>query len=60
VPKKGISIPGLSTPFGRVILLLATRYFLGLPPWLPDRLRRVILPGAFFTRVLAAGGKRVG
>jgi hypothetical protein len=55
-----ISIPGLSTPFGLVILLLATRYFLGLPPWLPDRLRRVVLPGAFFTRMLAASGKLVG
>ncbi len=55
-----ISIPGLSTPFGLVILLLATRYFLGLPPWLPSRLRRVVLPGAFFTRMLAASGKLVG
>lgn len=55
-----ISIPGLSTPFGLVILLLATRYFLGLPPWLPGRLRRVVLPGAFFPRVLAASGKLVG
>jgi hypothetical protein len=55
-----ISIPGLSTPFGLVILLLATRYFLGLPPWLPDRLRRVVLPSAFFTRLLAASGKLVG
>jgi hypothetical protein len=55
-----ISIPGLSTPFGLVILLLATRYFLGLPPWLPDRLRRVVLPRAFFTRMLAASGKLVG
>lgn len=55
-----ISIPGLSTPFGLVILLLATRFFLGLPPWLPGRLRRVIFPGAFFTRMLAASGKLVG
>lgn len=55
-----ISIPGLSTPFGLVILLLATRYLLGLPPWLPERLRRVILPGAFFTKVLAASSRLVG
>jgi hypothetical protein len=55
-----ISIPGLSTPFGLVILLLATRYFLGLPPWLPGRLRRVVLPGAFFTKVLNASSKLVG
>ncbi len=55
-----ISIPGLSTPFGLVILLLATRYFLGLPPWLPGRLRRVILPESFFTKVLSASSKLVG
>lgn len=55
-----ISIPGLSTPFGLVILLLATRYFLGLPPWLPERLRRVVLPAAFFTKVLNASSRLVG
>jgi hypothetical protein len=55
-----ISIPGLSTPFGLVILLLATRFFLGLPPWLPARLRRVVLPAAFFTKVLEASSKLVG
>lgn len=55
-----ISIPGLSTPFGLVIFLLAARYFVGLPPWLPGRLRRVVLPGAFFTKVLGASSKLVG
>lgn len=55
-----ISIPGLSTPFGFIILLLATRYFFGLPPWLPGRLRRVVLPSAFFSKVLAASAKLVG
>lgn len=55
-----ISIPGLSAPFGLVILLLATRYFLGLPPWLPGRLRRVVLPESFFTKVLNASSKLVG
>jgi hypothetical protein len=55
-----ISIPGLSTPFGLVILLLASRFFLGLPPWLPGRLRRVVLPGAFFTRMLSASSKLIG
>lgn len=55
-----ISIPGLSTPFGFVILLLATRYFLGLPPWLPARLRRVVLPASFFSKVLSASAKLVG
>lgn len=55
-----ISIPGLSTPFGLVILLLASRYFLGLPPWLPQRLRRVVLPAAFFIKVLGASSRLVG
>lgn len=55
-----ISIPGLSTPFGLVILLLASRYFFGLPPWLPHRLRRVVLPAVFLTRMLAASSKLVG
>lgn len=55
-----ISVPGLSTPFGMVILLLATRAFLGLPPWLPGRLRRVVLPGAFFAGMVSASGRLVG
>ncbi len=55
-----ISIPGLSTPFGLVILLLAARYFAGLPPWLPDRLRRVVLPPTFLANMLSASAKLVG
>lgn len=55
-----VSIPGLSTPFGLVILLLAARYFAGLPPWLPGRLRRVELPPAFLANLLAASAKLVG
>jgi hypothetical protein len=55
-----VSIPGLSTPFGLVILLLATRYFFGLPPWLPQRLRRVRLPGDFFAKIIGASSKLVG
>jgi hypothetical protein len=55
-----VTIPGLSTPFGLVILLLAARYFMGLPPWLPDRLRRVYLPGDFFAKVIAGSSRLVG
>jgi hypothetical protein len=55
-----ISIPGFSTPFGLVILLLASRFFAGLPPWLPGRLRRLVLPAAFFAKLLAASSKLVG
>jgi hypothetical protein len=55
-----VTIPGLSTPFGLVILLLATRYFMGLPPWLPQRLRKVNLPSDFFAKVIAASSRLVG
>jgi hypothetical protein len=55
-----IPLPGLSTPFGVVILLLACRFFLGLPPWLPKWLRAVELPGAFMSRLLAVSSRLVG
>jgi len=55
-----ITIAGLSIPFGLVILLLAIRFSLGLPPWLPARLRAVALPQGFFAKALALGGKSVG
>lgn len=55
-----ITIPGLSTPFGLVIAFLAGRYAAGLAPWLPQRLRRVVLPPKTLARVLSAGGKVIG
>jgi hypothetical protein len=55
-----ITIPGLSTPFGFAILILALRLAAGLPPWLPRRLRAVALPPRFFAKVLHAGSKVVG
>lgn len=55
-----VTIPGLSTPFGLAILLLASRYFMGLPPWLPERLRRVHVPGNFFAKVITASSRLVG
>ena len=55
-----ITIPGMSTPFGLVILTLSLRFAAGLPPWLPRRLRGVELPPKFFARVLEAGSKIVG
>ena len=54
-----IPLPGLSTPFGAVILLLAFRFWLGLPPWLPEWLRAVELPGAFMSRLLAISSRLV-
>ena len=55
-----ISIPGLSMPFGAVIALLAARFALGLPPWLPARLLAVKLPPKFFRAVLEGASKFIG
>lgn len=55
-----ITIPGMSTPFGFVILLLSFGYALGRPPWLPARLRAVKLPPKFFAKVLEFGSRLVG
>lgn len=55
-----VAIPGLSTPFGLVILVLSFRYALGRPPWLPQRLRRVALPPKGLVRILDAGSRVIG
>jgi len=55
-----ITLPGLSTPFGLVIFLLSLRFALGLPPWLPKRLRRVTLPPKTLGKILEAGSKMIG
>ena len=55
-----ISIPGLSVPFGMVIAVLAARFALGLPPWLPRRLLAVKLPPKFFRAVLEGASKFIG
>ena len=55
-----ISIPGLSVPFGIVIAVLAARFALGLPPWLPHRLLAVKLPPKFFRAVLEGASKFIG
>lgn len=52
-----ISIPGLSVPFGIVILFIAARFALGLPPWLPARLLATQLPPRFFRAVLEGASK---
>jgi hypothetical protein len=49
-----IPLPGLSTPFGAVIALIALRLALGQHPWLPDRLLDRRLPPGFFRRLLTA------
>lgn len=55
-----ISIPGLSVPFGIVILFIATRFALGLPPWLPERLLKTQLPPRFFRAVLEGASRFIG
>lgn len=55
-----VTIPGLSTPFGLVIFLLSLRYALGLPPWLPQRLRKVTLPPKGLVKILEAGSRVIG
>jgi hypothetical protein len=55
-----ISIPGLSVPFGMVIAVLAARFALGLPPWLPARLLAVKLPPRFFRALLEGASKFIG
>lgn len=55
-----ITIPGLSVPFGLIIAVLAARFALGLPPWLPARLLKVKLPPKFFRAVLEGASKFIG
>jgi len=55
-----VSIPGLSVPFGMVILFIAARYAVGLPPWLPRRLLATQLPPRFFRAVMEGASKFIG
>jgi hypothetical protein len=49
-----IPLPGLSTPFGLVVLIIGGRLALGREPWLPDRLLRRELPPRFVGHALTA------
>jgi hypothetical protein len=49
-----IPLPGLSTPFGLVIAILALRLALGQHPWLPEKLQDKQLPPGFFGKLIAA------
>ncbi len=51
-----IPLPGLSTPFGLVVLVIGARLALGRRPWLPQALLVRRLPPRFLTRVLATAG----
>ena len=56
-----IPLPGLSTPFGLAIALIALRLSLGQRPWLSMKLQRKELPPGFFDKVfgLAAWALRL-
>lgn len=55
-----VTPPGLSTPFGLVMLLLSLRIALRQPPWLPARLMRVEVGPATLDKVLQIGLKIAG
>ncbi len=46
-----VTLPGLSTPLGFVILIIAGSFALGKEPWLPRRLLETRLPPRFFGKV---------
>src|SRR4051812_10891716 len=48
-----IPVPGLSTPFGLAIALIALRLSLGQRPWLPMKLQRRKLPAGFFQKLFS-------
>jgi hypothetical protein len=52
-----IPLPGLSTPFGLAIALIALRLSLGQRPWLSMNLQRKELPAGFISKVFALAEK---
>jgi hypothetical protein len=52
-----IPLPGLSTPFGLAIVLIAFRLSLGQRPWLPKKLQRKVLPAGFIGKVFGFAEK---
>ena len=52
-----IPLPGLSTPFGLAIALIAFRLSLGQRPWLSKNLQRKVLPAGFIGKVFGVAGK---
>ena len=47
-----VPLPGLSTPLGFAIVLIALRLSLGQRPWLPMKIQRARLPAGFFGKVM--------
>ncbi|WP_438480734.1 exopolysaccharide biosynthesis protein [Oleiharenicola lentus] len=47
-----VPLPGLSTPLGLAIVLIALRLSLGQRPWLPKKIQRLKLPAGFFGKLI--------
>jgi len=47
-----VSVPGMSTPLGAVIALIAASFVAGRTPWLPARLLDVTLPLGFLGKII--------
>ena len=54
-----IPLPGLSTAFGLIVLVIGTRLALGQRPWLPEKLLQKELPARFIARTFAAASRVV-
>jgi len=54
-----IPLPGFSTPFGLVVLLIGARLALGRRPWLPKRILQREMPARFITKLLGAASRIV-
>jgi hypothetical protein len=54
-----VPLPGISTLFGFVVLLIGTRLALGQRPWLPEKLLQRELPARLIARILAAASRMV-
>lgn len=54
-----LPLPGLSTPFGLVAMLIGARLAIGRHPWLPKRLLDRELPPDLFKKLLAAASRVV-
>jgi len=50
-----ITIPGFSTPFGIVIVLIGLRFALRKKPWLPKKLMDQKIPAFLLTKILNGG-----
>ena len=58
-PRRPIPLPGFSTPFGLVVLLIGAQQALGRPPWLPEKVLQHELPARFIARLLGAASRIV-